>query len=233
MARKAREDDPNAKEETDQSGHGGRLFRDTTVGLLVRVASRGRFLKYPEERDPEYYRKKYSEEAQNDRKQEVEKANRRSEENWRREHPEEAAREERQNSMQDTLADESDSNDSDDGNRKKVHHDKERGKDINLVEFEPNDPENPQNWSLGKKVFATGMVCLITFSIYVGSAIYSPGVMSVEEQFHVSESVAVLGLSAFVAGYGLGPMLWSPMSEIPSIGRNPVCKESQCFSDIH
>ena len=23
-------------------------------------------------------------------------------------------------------------------------------------------------------------------------------------------------------GYGLGPMLWSPMSEIPQVGRNPV-----------
>ena len=25
-----------------------------------------------------------------------------------------------------------------------------------------------------------------------------------------------------MAGYGLGPMLWAPMSEIPQIGRNPV-----------
>ena len=33
---------------------------------------------------------------------------------------------------------------------------------------------------------------------------------------------ATLGLTLFVAGYGLGPMLWAPMSEIPQIGRNPV-----------
>ena len=33
---------------------------------------------------------------------------------------------------------------------------------------------------------------------------------------------ATLGLTTFVAGYGVGPMLWSPMSEIPQIGRNPI-----------
>lgn len=80
------------------------------------------------------------------------------------------------------------------------------------------------NWTTLKKAFVTGMLCVLTFSIYIGSAVYSAGAVSVEESFGVSEPVAVLGLSAFVAGYGLGPMLWSPMSEIPAIGRNPVCK---------
>lgn len=79
------------------------------------------------------------------------------------------------------------------------------------------------NWTTNKKVFITAMLCVLTFSIYIGSAIYSPGATSVEETFGVSEPVAILGLSCFVAGYGLGPMLWSPMSEIPAIGRNPVC----------
>ena len=40
--------------------------------------------------------------------------------------------------------------------------------------------------------------------------------------FGVSQVAATLGLCLFVAGYGLGPMLFSPMSEIPQIGRNPV-----------
>lgn len=41
-------------------------------------------------------------------------------------------------------------------------------------------------------------------------------------QFGVAQVPATLGLCLFVAGYGLGPMIWSPMSEIPQIGRNPV-----------
>ena len=41
-------------------------------------------------------------------------------------------------------------------------------------------------------------------------------------EFGVARVPATLGLTIFVAGYGLGPMLWSPMSEIPQIGRNPI-----------
>jgi DHA1 family multidrug resistance protein-like MFS transporter len=40
--------------------------------------------------------------------------------------------------------------------------------------------------------------------------------------FGVSQVAATLGLCLFVAGYGIGPMIFSPMSEIPQIGRNPV-----------
>jgi DHA1 family multidrug resistance protein-like MFS transporter len=42
------------------------------------------------------------------------------------------------------------------------------------------------------------------------------------ERFEVSQVAATLGLTLFVAGYGLGPMVWAPMSEIPQIGRNPI-----------
>lgn len=40
--------------------------------------------------------------------------------------------------------------------------------------------------------------------------------------FGVSKVAAILGLTLFVLGYGVGPMLWSPMSEVPQIGRNPI-----------
>jgi DHA1 family multidrug resistance protein-like MFS transporter len=66
------------------------------------------------------------------------------------------------------------------------------------------------------------MICLLTFSVYIGSAIYSAGLEGVMTRFHVGQVAATLGLSLFVAGYGLGPMVWSPLSEIPQIGRNPI-----------
>jgi DHA1 family multidrug resistance protein-like MFS transporter len=62
----------------------------------------------------------------------------------------------------------------------------------------------------------------LTFSVYIGSAIYSAGITGVMERFSVSQVAATLGLTLFVAGYGLGPMIWSPLSEIPQIGRNPI-----------
>lgn len=38
-------------------------------------------------------------------------------------------------------------------------------------------------------------------------------------EFGVSEVAGTLGLCLYVAGYGLGPIIWSPLSEIPQIGR--------------
>jgi DHA1 family multidrug resistance protein-like MFS transporter len=73
-----------------------------------------------------------------------------------------------------------------------------------------------------KKVFITFEICLLTFSVYIGSAIYTPGIIAVTKEFEISRVVATLGLTLFVAGYGLGPLIWAPMSEVPQIGRNPV-----------
>jgi MFS transporter, DHA1 family, multidrug resistance protein len=41
------------------------------------------------------------------------------------------------------------------------------------------------------------------------------------EEFGVSAQIASMGLSMYVLAYGIGPLLFAPLSEIPSIGRNP------------
>lgn len=99
----------------------------------------------------------------------------------------------------------------------------EKGASAYLVDWNgEDDAENPQNWSLATKIYCSGVVNFLTFSIYIGSAIYTVGVEGVEEQFHVSSVVATLGLSLFVFGYGLGPMILAPFAEAPPIGRMPV-----------
>ena len=87
--------------------------------------------------------------------------------------------------------------------------------------YTTDDPANPQNWSTGKKAFVTFQIDLYTFAVYMGSAIYTPSTFGVVEAFGVSLPVASLGLALYVLGYGLGPLLFSPLSEIPIIGRNP------------
>lgn len=101
--------------------------------------------------------------------------------------------------------------------------DPEKGRDADIVDwYGPDDPENPQNWSTFKKVWVTFEICLLTFSVYIGSSIYTPGIPEISEEFGVSPVAATLGLTLFVLGYGVGPMLWSPMSEIPQTGRGPI-----------
>ncbi|CAI7652374.1 unnamed protein product [Penicillium viridicatum] len=84
------------------------------------------------------------------------------------------------------------------------------------------DIENPHNWSTTRKVAVAFLICIYTFTVYCGSSIYVPSEEQVMEEFGVSEAVASLGLALYVLGYGIGPLLFSPLSEIPHIGRNPV-----------
>ena len=49
---------------------------------------------------------------------------------------------------------------------------------------------------------------------------YTPGIGDVGQKFHVSSTVALLGLTLYVLGLGFGPLLAAPLSE--SYGRRVV-----------
>ncbi|KAK4506311.1 hypothetical protein PRZ48_000041 [Zasmidium cellare] len=94
--------------------------------------------------------------------------------------------------------------------------------DFVLVDWSDDDPCHPRNWALWKKCFVTGQICLLCFAIYIGAAVYTSGLEGIRQRFGISETAALLGLTLYVLGYGIGPMLWSPVAEMPLIGRNPV-----------
>ena len=48
----------------------------------------------------------------------------------------------------------------------------------------------------------------------LNSSVYSPAVDPISEEYHVGTEVSLLGLSLLLAGFGLGPLLWAPLSEI-------------------
>ncbi|KAK5796019.1 hypothetical protein VI817_005304 [Penicillium citrinum] len=85
-----------------------------------------------------------------------------------------------------------------------------------------DDADNPHNWSNSKRAMMTTLICLYTFVVYTTSAIYTSSLAGVMEEFNVNTLVGTLGLSLYVLGYGVGPLVFSPLSEIPIIGRNPV-----------
>ncbi|KAH8165466.1 hypothetical protein CIB48_g2795 [Xylaria polymorpha] len=95
--------------------------------------------------------------------------------------------------------------------------------EIFLVDwYGPDDPENPQNWPTIWKHAMMFQLCILNFGVYIASSIYVPGEQDLMEEFGVSVIVATLGLSLFTLGYGVGPMLWSPLSEMPKIGRSRI-----------
>jgi MFS transporter, DHA1 family, multidrug resistance protein len=74
---------------------------------------------------------------------------------------------------------------------------------------------------LRARLHADMATSLYTFAVYVGSSIYSPAQPYVEAQFNVSHAEGALGLALYVLGYGTGSLIFSPLSEIPAVGRNP------------
>lgn len=86
--------------------------------------------------------------------------------------------------------------------------------------YTTDDPANPQNWSTRKKVYVSAVVAIYTFVVYASSAIYTSAQGQVIERFGLSFAEASTILSLYVAGYGLGPMLFSPLSEVAQFGRN-------------
>ena len=82
-----------------------------------------------------------------------------------------------------------------------------------------NDPEKPHNWSFGKKLWVSMLLFVYTFSVYIGSSLYTASEPDIMRIYGVGDEVAELGLTMYVLAYGLGPMLFSPLSEIPAVGR--------------
>lgn len=85
-----------------------------------------------------------------------------------------------------------------------------------------DDRANPHNWTNARRAATTIIICFYTFVVYTSSAIYTSSEQGIMRAFGVGEVKATLGLSLYVLGYGIGPLLFSPLSEIPRIGRNPV-----------
>ncbi|PLB51231.1 putative MFS multidrug transporter [Aspergillus steynii IBT 23096] len=88
-------------------------------------------------------------------------------------------------------------------------------KDPNLVEFDgPDDPENPQNMPYWKKWVLTMTLSSMTMWITFASSVFSTATMVTAKEFNVSTEVMTLGTSLVVFGFALGPLMWSPMSEL-------------------
>lgn len=78
----------------------------------------------------------------------------------------------------------------------------------------------PREWSKRKKWYMVAWCCFMEFGISFASSAYSSGETQIEEEFGISQAAAVLGLTTFVAGLGVGALFLAPMSE--KFGRNTV-----------
>lgn len=88
------------------------------------------------------------------------------------------------------------------------------------VTWQEGDPEYPPNWSKAFRWFYTIVVAFLVVSAAFGSSVITGDMMGAVDSFNVSMEVSTLQVSLMVCGFAVGPLLWSPLSEM--YGRKPV-----------
>jgi hypothetical protein len=81
-----------------------------------------------------------------------------------------------------------------------------------LVTWIDNDQVNPQNYPMALKWSITMLVAVATLAVAFVSSAYSGGIAEVLKEFKVAQIIGTLGISLFVLGFAIGPLLWAPLS---------------------
>ncbi|ETW80293.1 synaptic vesicle transporter [Heterobasidion irregulare TC 32-1] len=89
-----------------------------------------------------------------------------------------------------------------------------------VVDWEVGDPEDPRNFSKTKKWIITIAVSSLCLAVALGSAIITGDLPHPARELGMSDIVGNLAVTLFVVGFGLGPLVYAPMSEM--FGRRPI-----------
>ncbi|KAF5313645.1 hypothetical protein D9611_010182 [Ephemerocybe angulata] len=94
-------------------------------------------------------------------------------------------------------------------------------RDPNMVVWDgPDDPANPQNWSVAYKWFLTAMCMLMCVNVTFASSAPASASGRIIAEFGISPEVSYLVTTTFLLGYCFGPLFWGPGSEL--IGRRNI-----------
>jgi len=107
------------------------------------------------------------------------------------------------------------------GNNTKAEEDSADEKGYKEVVWDgPDDPLNPKNFPTWRKWMIVLTLALGSMCVTLTSSIYTTTYDQMNAEFGSSRIVATLGLSLFVFGLGLSPMILGPLSEF--FGRRPI-----------
>ncbi|KAI9851356.1 MAG: hypothetical protein M1838_003912 [Thelocarpon superellum] len=76
------------------------------------------------------------------------------------------------------------------------------------------DPQNPRSMHTARKWVVVFLVAMSSLCVTCTSSIYTFTYDQIDVEFGVSRIVATLGLSLFVVGLGVGPLVLAPLSEV-------------------
>lgn len=82
-----------------------------------------------------------------------------------------------------------------------------------LLEFGPDDIENPKNWSTARRWYITVVSVFMVVNATFASSSPSGILQDISSDLHVSTEAAGLVVTLFLLGYCAGPLFWAPLSE--------------------
>ncbi|KAI5863782.1 polyamine transporter 3 [Durotheca rogersii] len=88
------------------------------------------------------------------------------------------------------------------------------------VTFEDDDSEDPRNWPLWYRSWIVFSISYTTWVVVFYSTSYTASIPGLTKEFHVSTTVATLGVTSYLLGLATGSLLAAPASEL--YGRRPV-----------
>ncbi|KIW31614.1 uncharacterized protein PV07_03241 [Cladophialophora immunda] len=83
-----------------------------------------------------------------------------------------------------------------------------------LVSYIPNDPGNPFNWSEGRRWTTSLIVATEVLATAFASSAFSGTLRELIVDLGASTELITAGISLFVLGFAVGPLLWAPLSEL-------------------
>ncbi|KAH7254554.1 hypothetical protein MRS44_016769 [Fusarium solani] len=83
-----------------------------------------------------------------------------------------------------------------------------------IVSFIPDDAGNPFNWSKLARWRITMVSAATCFAVAFSSSAYTGTMKELMFHFRASNTLITGGVSLYVLGFALGPLLWAPLSEI-------------------
>lgn len=88
------------------------------------------------------------------------------------------------------------------------------------VFWKPEDPDNPRLWPLWYKGLSVVTISLGATVVSLFSTVYTSGIPGLQEEFHISKIVGLLGVFTYLLGMATGTLVSAPLSEV--FGRRPV-----------
>lgn len=74
-----------------------------------------------------------------------------------------------------------------------------------------NDPQQLPFW---RKCAITACLAGVTFTVTFCSSVWSSTFPATAEEFQTTTTVLILGVSLYVVGFAIGPLVWGPVSEL-------------------